>query len=194
MVISPFLRFDVFALTDDPGTDLHAEVNILSASLTAVVPSFLGLTVTVILDELPVTLTTVDPDLVTTAGGRLRLQLSALVTAGPGGSVVFYAGDPDAFVDLAAHHGWAGLAGRVAADVDLPSAAHPARPLGVSGLTELSTYHQAIGVLIVDGYGPDAAGAELRRRADRDSTSLPDAAGRVLDTITEPASASSFDR
>ena len=87
---------------EDPGIDLQAVIAELAADVTAAVPSFLGLTMTLLLDGRPVTVTAIDADLAVAAGASLQLPLDPLAGAAPGSSVVFYAGRPGAFVDLAA--------------------------------------------------------------------------------------------
>ena len=102
---------------DDPGIDLAAVLGDLTGDVTAAVPSFLGLSMTLLLDGRPVTLTTIDADLAAAAGASLLLPLDPLAGAGPGSSVVFYAGRPGAFVDLAADTRYAyGLDGDVVLD------------------------------------------------------------------------------
>ena len=87
---------------DDPGTDLQAVLAVLVDDLTVAVPSFLGLTMTLRLGG--------DPDHADRdrwgpgdhRGASLQLPLDQLAGAGPDSVVVFYAGSPGAFVDMAA--------------------------------------------------------------------------------------------
>jgi len=170
VALPTLFNFDLDGLTeclDKPGTDLQAVFSLLSDDLTAAVPSFLGLTMTVMLDDVPVTLTTLDPHLAVSANTCVKLPLSALTPAEPGSSVVFYAAHAGAFVDLAAEVNWVGITEQVVLDGHLPSAAHPARPVGVSGLAELTEHCRAIGMLISRGRSPEEARTELLDRAER---------------------------
>ena len=87
---------------DDPGTDLEAMLAVLVDDLTAAVPSYLGLIMTMHLGDDLVMLTAIDADRAAAAGASLQMPLDPLVGAGPGSKVVFYAGTAGAFVDLAA--------------------------------------------------------------------------------------------
>jgi len=90
---------------DDPGADLQAILTVLVDDLTAVVPSFLGLRMTLRLAGEPVTLNAVEPAAVKAARSSLQLPLDPLAGAGPGSVVVFYARDVDAFTVVAADTG-----------------------------------------------------------------------------------------
>ena len=90
--------------------------------------------------------------------------------------VVFYAGTPGAFVDLAADLAFAfrgantperaeDSAPAIRLDEDTPPRT---RGFSLSGLKELSAIDRAVGVLIVQGHHPDHAYATLRRDAARD--------------------------
>ena len=167
---------------EDPEVDLQAVIAALAADVTAAVPSFLGLTMTLLLDGRPVTVTAIDADLATAAGTSLRLPLGPLAGAAPGSFVVFYAGRPGAFVDLAADTRYAyGLDGDVVLDGHLtpqtwPAGAHP----GVSGSDELRVINQAIGLLIGQGRLPEEAHEELLRCAAHHGRGLSGAAEDLL--------------
>ncbi len=166
----------------EPGTDLQDVVAALADDVTAAVPSFLGLTLTVLLDGRPVTVTAIDPDLVAAAGTSLQLPLERLAGAAPGSSVVFYAGRPGAFVDLAADTRYAyGLDGDVVLDGHLnPLTRVSVVDPGINGSTEMSVINQAIGVLIARGHLPEEAHDELVRRAADHVGGLPGAAADLL--------------
>ena len=167
---------------DDPGIDLAAVLGDLTGDVTAAVPSFLGLNMTLLLDGRPVTLTTIDANLAAAAGASLLLPLDPLAGAGPGSSVVFYAGRPGAFVDLAADTRYAyGLDGDVVLDGHLTTltraaGVHP----GVNGSDEITVINQAIGVLIARGHLPEEAHDELLARAADHARGLPGAAEDLL--------------
>jgi hypothetical protein len=177
-------------LTASIGDNDHAVDGLLAAlmvDLEVAVPSYCGLRLTITQAGFPVVLTAFAEreDIVATS---LRLPLSLLDPAlgVVHGRVVFYARTPGAFVDLAADLGYAlGDPGRmdgessdghgrgflrqingdrssIELDADLPP---PTRVSGLSGLADLSTINQAVGVLIANGHDPDDAHETLRRQA-----------------------------
>jgi hypothetical protein len=179
MEIPAALAADLKALTDaldEPGTDLEAILRTLGADARSAVDSFRGLTMTLIIDSSPLTLTTMDPVDVATS---LRLPLDALCDVEPGSELVLYADKPGAFVDLAADLSFAlGLAPEVVTlDDDLNPASGPA---GMVGLTEMSHVNQAIGILIDQGHLPVSARTELDRLAQQAQTTLHVAAQRLI--------------
>jgi hypothetical protein len=182
--ISAALSTDLKALTDlldEPGTDLEATLQALAADTRQAVDSYLGLTMTLVIDGYPITLTTVEPVEVETS---LRLPLSALGNAGLLGALVFYAGNPGAFVDLAADLSFAlGLGPDVVAlDQDLTPISDPAGLTGLTGLAEMSQVNQAIGILIERGHMPDSARTELHRLANLAQTTPHAAAHQLIHT------------
>jgi hypothetical protein len=159
------------ALTEDlnqPGTDLQVMLTTLTDGITAVVPSFLGLTITIHHEGNPVTLTSVNPTSVATARGCLLLCLAAADGFGGGDSVVFYAATPGAFAGLIAgtdpaapdHDGMFTL------DRQLPLVTDQPWPIGVSGLTELTMTNRAIGMRLDKAGTPESTrkGSNLRNR------------------------------
>lgn len=182
---SPALTDHISALTqtyDDPGSDLEAILDVLADDLTAAVPSFLGLTMTLNLDANPVTLTAINPGLAAVAGASLELPLGALIATDLGSTVVFYARNPGAFVDLAEDTQCAyGLGGPILLDGQLPHSSDPCRPApGLTGLADLSVINQAIGVLITRGHTEAEAHSELRSRTTHNNDSLADSARHLL--------------
>ena len=172
---------------DDPGTDLQAILEVLIDDVATVVSSFLGLTMTLLLDGIPVTLTAVEADLVPVSGTSLELPLSSLLGGRLGGSVVFYARRPGAFVDLATDlQLLCAPGGRVVLDGHRPSPSDPAHQAGVTGMVELAQFNRAIGVLIARGNTPIEAHSELRRRATDSRRSVLDAASDVLSSTSIP--------
>ena len=168
---------------DDPGTDLQAILEVLIDDMSTVVSSFMGLTMTLPQDGFPVTLTAVETDLLPVSGASLELMLSPLPGVGVGSSVVFYARQPGAFVDLAADlRRVFGTAGGMVLDGHLPGASDPPHRAGVTGLVELGLVNRAVGVLITRGYTPSEAHSELRRRAADSRRSVLDAASDVLNS------------
>ena len=175
-------QFDFLtAALDDPGTDLSAVLAVLVDDVRAVVPSMLGLTVTIAETGDEVTVTSAEPDL-RTVGASLRLPLDVVTATGPG-TVTFYAAQPGAFVDLAAdiRHAY-GLNGHVVLDGHLDEPL-PIGQAGITGLTEFIQVNQAIGVLIGQGHDPGTARTELHHRAGRAGSTLAAAARRLLDDL-----------
>lgn len=156
----------------DDGADLGAILSVLVDDLVAVVPSFVGLEMTVIADGAPLTLSTLtDAD-----GGRVRASLRLpldLMGVAIGATAVVYAAEPGVFGELAeTTREYYGLDGQVVVDGDLSTSGGPQ----VSGLTELSTVNQVLGMRIEDGHTLDEARDVLQRRAEDTGRSLADVA------------------
>lgn len=166
MDISTSLAADLKTLSDAlerPGTDLTDSVRKLADVLRAAVPSWLGLTMTLVLDGLPLALTVLDdgvaPHHVATSAA---LPLTSVHGTGPGSSIVFYAGTSGAFVDFAADLSF--TLGLELDDVALDQHLAPPRATsGLTGLADTARLNQAIGILIDQGHTPEEARAELRR-------------------------------
>jgi hypothetical protein len=168
---------------------LQAPLRSLVGDLRAAVPSYRGLRMIIVHTGQPVTLT----DLLPTESDRrvltsLRMPLGMLGPDHDGGSrVIFFAGIPGAFVDLAADLGYAlaapvtmasdgkdqtgsNLDGQAVADdprgllldADLTLNVQPS---GLTGLAELSAVSRALGMLIDRGHDPGDAYDSLLRAA-----------------------------
>jgi hypothetical protein len=179
---------DLDVLTEalgDPVLDLGAVLSVLTDDLVAVVPSYLGLSLTLRVDRTPVTFSFVTA--ASPADVRASLRLPLLPPRSPGGrggNVVFFASAPGAFRDLADDARWMfTLYGRAALDRDLPSSV-PSGTGGAISPAEFSDINQAIGVLIAMGHPAPAAEGELQRRADSRRCTLPDTARELLDTVS----------
>jgi len=166
---------------DDPITDLQAVLSVLTDDLAVAIPSYLGLTVILHVQDDSVIVSTLD-------AGPEDVQASLLLPLSPSGSieitgsVAFYSGTGGAFIDLADDAKWIfNLDGPPVLDAHLPVGGSDAG--GIHGLTALSDLNQAIGVLVEDGHTPHDAHTELRRRAHRDGQSVPAAAARLLGTL-----------
>ncbi len=83
------------AALGDPGIDLESALQTLTGQFRGVVPGFLGLTVTVDISGVPVTLTTIDQCTVGSAQGCLLLALAPEAGFRAGDSVVLYAARPE---------------------------------------------------------------------------------------------------
>jgi hypothetical protein len=178
---------DLTVALDDPGTDLQTILDVLCDDLSTAVSSFLGLTMTLQVDGVPVTLTAIDADLALAAGASLELPLKSLIGAGTTGTVVFYARNPGSFVDLAADtERVCALSGRVLLDGHLPSTADPPHQPGITGLADLGVINLAVGVLITRGHTPAQAHVELRRQAAENLHSVAAAARHILASTNAP--------
>lgn len=162
MKITAALAADLGILTaalDDPGTDVAHSLRQLTANAITAIPTFLGLSVTVDGDDPPFTFTTFVEG--AGAGGvrtSLRLALPGAGDVGllPAVVLVFYAGSPGTFVDLAADLAW--LTSRPLRDFVLDQ--HfpaPAEWVAATSLSEASVINQAIGALVGQGYTPEQA-------------------------------------
>lgn len=167
---------------DDPVSDLEAVLSVLGDDLTAAIPSYLGLTCTLNVDDNPVIISTLDPS--TTAEVRASLLLP-LRDSGTTGSVAFFSGTAGAFIELADDARWIfGPTGAPVLDGYLPTSR--GSPAGIRGLSEFQDINQAVGVLIEEGHLPEDAHTELRRRAARRNQTVPEAARVVLDGLGRP--------
>ena len=167
-------------LVDNLGTEddsLTDSLDALASLLVAVVPSYLGFRLTLVVDEWPITLTEfplLDGERPATS---LRLNLSTQGSGfDPDSQIVLYAANPGAFVDLAADgHG---PRQAVALDIDLPPITLVS---GIVGLREFETVNQAIGMLIQRGQEPAEARATLHRDARASGLAVHRYADRLLE-------------
>lgn len=178
--VPPHLRRLAASIGSD--TDLlQRSLTGLVAGLRGTATSYHGLRLTLVDRGCPVTLTEfADPGVVSASSLRVDLAL-IVVDADPASRIVFYAGTPGAFVDLAADLQYAlkvTIAPRRTApsrfdedddgmsmlelDGDLPSVSTVS---GLTGLVEFSTINRAVGLLIGRGYLVDAAHEVLREGA-----------------------------
>jgi hypothetical protein len=191
MDISTALAADLAELTealDDPGVDLRESLADVVRDARLAVRSYVGLSVTVLVNGSPITLTAfedhVDSDDIATSA---FIPISGSAVAGspptePG--IVIYASKAGALVDFATDLAYA---------LDLPLAAcildahlDPARPEpGATDLDLAMIIGRATGVLIERGYTPETARAELHRLADLDGGHLHHGAQAVLDSLRD---------
>lgn len=162
--------------------ELPEAIDKLHGTLLAVVPSAVGLSITVHISEIDLTLTTL-PDGVRPETS-LRVPLSLWADFETGSEVVFYASTPGALVDLAAELGWAlelniTWSSQVA-DHMLVVDQHLAPLAGMSGLDDLSAINRAVGVLLSRGRSPRNAVDDLKTAATRADSSIGAAANALL--------------
>jgi hypothetical protein len=157
--------------------DLDDTLAALTTALRSTAESYCGFQLTLVENQWPVTLTAFSDGHDVPVGTSLRLPL-ALVSQSidPESRVVFFAGIPGAFTDLAADLSYAlggipvargrtGVDGQpnvIVLDSDLPLVAPVS---GLTGLAELSVLNRAIGMLVDQGHDIDQARQVLRRDA-----------------------------
>jgi hypothetical protein len=187
--LSPALAAQLATLGSAAG-ELPGAVDELHGLLLAVVPSAVGLSITVHISDVDVTLTSVPEGVQPRTS--LRVPLSRWADFEAGSEVVFYASTAGSLVDLAAELGWAlGLNitwTRQPVDHLLVVDQHLEPVPGMSGLEDLSAVNQAVGVLLSRGNSYDIAVEYLKRAATQANTSLGTAAkalmGRLARSVT----------
>jgi hypothetical protein len=162
--------------------DIEGLLRAMVADLKAAVPSAIGLSLTVHVSGQDVTLTTLEDENTRPIGASILVPLGATAAPSEGTCIVLYAAAPGAFVDLAADLGWAtGLtAEMILLDQHLLL---PVEGSAVTGLRELSTINQAIGMLIEQGNSPESARTELERRAECRGTTVDTAAAEIISAM-----------
>jgi hypothetical protein len=188
VALPPVLVENLALLSDaieDPPVDVEAILSVLTDDLTAAVPDYLGLTITLQVEDGPVIITTLKPGVGTAISSSLQLRLrpvggSADITS----SVVFFSSSAGSFAALADDARWIfNLDGPPVLDAHLTSTAARADPTSISGLAEFSQINQALGVLIDQGLMPREARTELRRRAIRRGRTMPEIARTLLGAL-----------
>lgn len=142
---------------DDPDLDLEIMLDSVGRQVVTVVPSFLGLTITVHSSGIAVTVSTVSADAARSAGACLLLGLK---TSGANqDSVVFFAAAPGAFSGLIAATDPAEprLSRVFVLDQHMPFIADLPHAVGIVGLDEFSAHNRAVGALIAEGCVLDPA-------------------------------------
>jgi hypothetical protein len=167
--------------------DLSDTLAALATALRSTATSYCGFQLTVVGNQWPVTLTAFDDGHDAPIGTSLRIPLGLVSRMVDGESrVVFFAGTPGAFTDLAADlsHALGGIPvnGRsstannaddhgtrvdghrkvIDLDIDLLPAS---RTSGLTGLAELTVLNRALGMLIQQGHDIEQAHHLLRREA-----------------------------
>jgi hypothetical protein len=174
------------AALDEPAPDIGQGLRQLAATVTAAVPSYLGLSVVVTRHHSSFTSTLLDDG--GTAGDVGTSILLAWPKPGDRRDVaavafILYARSPGAFVDLAADAAW--LTGGppiefvLDAHLRTPTEPNPATPIAAE-----SAINQAIGVLIGRGFTAEQANLELDARAAHGGTERVTAAHIVLARIS----------
>ncbi|BBY34424.1 hypothetical protein BST33_13995 [Mycolicibacter minnesotensis] len=192
MDITAALAADLAALTeilDDPDFDLTDTLLQLAGNTKLAVRSYLGLTVLITAFGRQSSFTVLESgtelgDIVTS----MRLPMTPAVSdaiAGPFAVLILYAGNPGAFVDLAADLAW--LTGLALSEFVLDQHRVPPQP-APGGLAASSLIDQAIGVLIARGYTLEHADRELDARAQRLGVGRSGSANDILGELNQPVS------
>jgi hypothetical protein len=158
----------------------------LTTALQSTAASYCGLQLTIFENQWPVTLSAFTDGQNEEVGTSLRLPLGLVSQVDGESRVVFFAGTPGAFTDLAADlsHALGGITVEQATpaadgmdlggthvdghrkvielDVDLPPLS---RVSGLTGVAELTVLNRAIGMLMAQGHGIEHAHQVLRREA-----------------------------
>jgi hypothetical protein len=188
--------------------DLDVTLTALTAALRSTAASYIGFELTVVEDQWPVTLAAFTDGHDVLVGTSLRLPL-ALVSRkiDPASRVIFYAGTPGAFTDMAADlshtlggipvdqassamnntdHGRTRMDGQrrtIELDADLPP---PSRTSGLTGLAELTALNRAIGILVDQGHDIEQSHQLLRSVAAAAGVEPQIYAARII--LASPAS------
>ena len=178
---------DLTASIGQDDRDLSDTLVALTTALRSTATSYCGFQLTIVENQWPVTLTAFTDDHDVPVRTSLRLPLGLVSRMVDGESrVVFFAGNPGAFTDLAADlsHALGGIPvdGRsstannkdhhathvdghrrvIELDADLPPVS---RRSGLTGLAELTVLNRAIGILVDQGHDIEQAHHVLRRGA-----------------------------
>ena len=168
------------------GVDLLDVVQRLDAAATRAVPSLLGWSLTVRVDGANVTLISVDPLLRrAVVRASYRIPLTAFLTAGRDGGMVFYASAPYAFSRLNQEFLPAKCTGRRQAGIDQDL--NPDLICGLSGVRQMSTINRAISFLLTGDETLDIANLHLQALARSTQTTVHQAAQALVGGFTPTA-------
>ncbi len=164
-----------FALPEPVG-DLGVEVEQAITAVRLAVRSYLGMTVTVVVDGCPSGFTVFD-----TAGGEgiaasLRIPMAVLGVCHPASSIVFYAATPGTFIDVAADLAYALHVEHATFTLD-----RHLSPPTLTSVAEMGRINQAVGILIDRGFTPPHGYTEITRRAAATLTSSHAVALTIID-------------
>jgi hypothetical protein len=178
---------DLTASIGQDDQDLDGTLTALTTALRSTATSYYGLQLTIVENQWPVMLTAFTDGHDVSVGTSLRLPLALVSPAvDPESRVVFFAGTPGAFTDLAADLSYTlggipvdqaspavngvdqrgprvdGQRRAIELDTDLPLLS---RKSGLTGLAELTVLNRAIGILVDQGHDTEQAHQLLRRDA-----------------------------
>lgn len=166
----------------DIDIDIGVEENLrfLRRDATWAVPSYLGLSISVTVGGGAAAFTILDE---LNESSAIATSIAIPLLRGERGAtsvstLVLYAGQPGAFVDLTADLAW--LTDSELVDFVLDQHLQPPDPHAFDVLESQSRINQAIGVLIAQGRDPASADQELDLRATPDRSSRLDIANAIL--------------
>jgi len=166
---------------DDPVTNLRATLDALADDLTASIPRYLGLTVTVQVNDDKIIANTLNRTSSMVFASSMTLTLLPPGASAATGIVVLYSGARGVFTAVARDARWIfNLDGPPVVDNHLVSTFVPSEPVGTLDLNVRSDFDQAVHALVQGGQTPNQARAEIRRRAIRYVQTLPQAARLLL--------------
>jgi hypothetical protein len=145
--------------------DLEKSLRALRYDVQLTVSSFVGLSMTLVVDGQSVTLTSMDDEEEgTPIVSSMNLPLTLTSGLSQGSRLVLYASKAGAFVDLAADLTYAMKVAphELRLDQDLTPVS---RRSGLIGVAELSMINRAVGLLIGRGHTPEEAREQLERKA-----------------------------
>jgi hypothetical protein len=159
--------------------DLPRTIQRLEEAANTAVRSLLGWSLAITVNLADVTLTSMGPR-VTAADIRasLRIPLTAFLTAGPAGSVVFYAAAPHAFIRLAAN--FTPTVGPAECVLHIDQDLNPDLTTGLTGVRQMATINRAIDTMINQGETPEHARQHLQAMARLANTTLHQSAELML--------------
>jgi hypothetical protein len=161
------------------GSDLPHSIQRLEATARLAVPSMLGWSLTVKVSGADVTLTSIDPS-ATAADVRasLMVPLSAFLTVGLDGGMVFYAAEPHAFYRYAGD--FIPILGPAICLLRTDQNLNPNMAAGLRGVREMTVINEAIAVMITGGDTADTARDWLQATARSAHLTLRQSAQNLL--------------
>ena len=161
------------------GSDLTRSLTLLEKTVRLAVPSLLGWSLTVRVQGGDVTMNSINP-LASADDVRssLRVPLSAFMTAGLTGCMVFYAEAAHAFFRVASD--FVPVLGPAICLLRTDQDLNPNLSSNLSGVREMSTITRAIDVLISAGSTPEMARDHLQASARSRHVTLDQSAGEFL--------------
>jgi hypothetical protein len=154
---------DLTRLVENPDVDLAGQLRAVVTAAKFAIDSYLGMTLTIVVDGEPVSVTARD-EVDTQVATSLRIPLAPASDAGTGNTLTLYAGTAGALVDLGADLSYA-LRLPLTALVFDDRISEPVDEQGVTGRDTQAALNRAIGVLIDRGNSPEAAREQLHQQA-----------------------------
>jgi hypothetical protein len=161
------------------GSSLTRSLTLLDKTVRLAVPSLLGWSLTVTVDGGDVTMNSINPlATATDIRASMRVPLSAFMTAGLTGCMVFYAEAPHAFFRVASD--FVPVLGPAICLLRTDQDLNPNLSSNLSGVREMATITRAIDVLVAAGDSQDLARDRLQADARLAQITLDRSAGDFL--------------